>query len=665
MPNEFKIKNGLVVDLGGAQITGSTNIVGSLTVTGGITGSLLGTASFASTASFVDVSGLNVFVQGGNSFGTQALIGTNDNNNLALETSGSIRMFISSSGNVGVGTSTPSASLNVRSAAVITDVAFFQSSANGLCLSFNGSRIGFQTAPGGAMFSPFFGFTQGSNVQIGLGNADASARLHVRGNGATSSTTGLRIENSNASASLVVLDNGNVGIGGEAETSPSYKLRVHGGLWATSFEQLQILNGTSGVGIIGFYDAGASLRLRVYGPHPSEAVKGVLALDRQDLSYTTLSNSIPHSASFFMDHPSFVIRSNNTSANSFFLQNYMFASGALFVTNQPAGGDTSFRFRPSASLTGSTDVFVINTAGVEVIGSGRITGSLTVTGSLNVTQGITGSLFGTASFATSSSRAVSASFASNAALAAEASFVPNTFTQGGNTFGGPATLGTNDTEDLRLISNGDATMVLSSNNETLIVGNTIIGTTNTSPLARLHIQSSGDTSATTALRIETPTTDPLLNVLDNGQIQFNNYTGPSSFTGTAAATLAVDGSGNVITITGGGGGAAFPFTGSAIITGSLTVTGSITNDLLSGSDDRVITATSDGRLKSTNQVIIQAYLDPNGTQASLLNNTSNWNVSGAYVGTTITDTYQGQKHYNTTHFFEAVDNNEWIRLLRV
>jgi hypothetical protein len=48
-----------------------------------------------------------------------------------------------------------------------------------------------------------------------------------------------------------------------------------------------------------------------------------------------------------------------------------------------------------------------------------------------------------------------------------------------------------------------------------------------------------------------------------------------------------------------------------------------------------------------------------------LNNTGNWNASGVYVGTTITGTFQGQKHYNTTHFFEAVDNNEWIRLLRV
>jgi hypothetical protein len=113
--------------------------------------------------------------------------------------------------------------------------------------------------------------------------------------------------------------------------------------------------------------------MRVYGSHPSEAVKGILTLDRQDLEYVTLANSITHTASFYMDHPSFVIRSNNTSANSFFLQNYMYASGALFVTNQPSGGDTSFRFRPSASLVGSTDVFVINTSGAQVTGSLSVT----------------------------------------------------------------------------------------------------------------------------------------------------------------------------------------------------------------------------------------------------------------------------------------------------
>jgi hypothetical protein len=36
MANEFKIKNGLVVDSGGAQVTGSLNTTGSLSITGSI-----------------------------------------------------------------------------------------------------------------------------------------------------------------------------------------------------------------------------------------------------------------------------------------------------------------------------------------------------------------------------------------------------------------------------------------------------------------------------------------------------------------------------------------------------------------------------------------------------------------------------------------------------
>ena len=46
MPQEFKVKNGLIVDQGGATITGS------VIATGGFTGSLQGTASFATTSSF-------------------------------------------------------------------------------------------------------------------------------------------------------------------------------------------------------------------------------------------------------------------------------------------------------------------------------------------------------------------------------------------------------------------------------------------------------------------------------------------------------------------------------------------------------------------------------------------------------------------------------------
>ena len=58
------------------------------------------------------------------------------------------------------------------------------------------------------------------------------------------------------------------------------------------------------------------------------------------------------------------------------------------------------------------------------------------------------------------------------------------------------------------------------------------------------------------------------------QMQLPAYTAASSFAGTAAANLAVDSSGNVITVS-TSGGTVFPYTGNAVITGSLTTTGAI------------------------------------------------------------------------------------------
>ena len=58
------------------------------------------------------------------------------------------------------------------------------------------------------------------------------------------------------------------------------------------------------------------------------------------------------------------------------------------------------------------------------------------------------------------------------------------------------------------------------------------------------------------------------------------------------------------------------------------------------------------------------YIASGTTQADLLDDTNNWDINGEYTGTTITGTFQGYAYYNSDYWFTAVDDNEWIRLIR-
>jgi hypothetical protein len=237
-------------------ISGSNAALNSLTVTNGITGSLFGTASFATSASFL-TSNTNAFIQNGNSFGTTALLGTNDNQSLALETSGSTRMFISSSGNVGIGTTSPVSRLQSNNASTYNN-----STPNGAIIVSN-------LAGGNAIVdigvdTSLLGYIQSRNItstttynlllnplggNVGIGTTTPGNLLSVAGAVSASvfnaNSVVLTTRNFKADLygytgptlsyydgvsivpALTVFDNGNVGIG---TSSPSERLTVSGSL---------------------------------------------------------------------------------------------------------------------------------------------------------------------------------------------------------------------------------------------------------------------------------------------------------------------------------------------------------------------------------------------------------------------------------------------------
>jgi trimeric autotransporter adhesin len=148
---------------------------------------------------------------------------------------GNNSLFVSGSGNVGIGTTTPTQKLEVNGAILIEG----NDTNNKLIL---GANIA-QTFSLGTYFNGFFdtffieysafGTPKLLNIQgngnIGIGTTTPTSRLQVKGSGTTSATTAFRVENANASGSMVVLDDGNVGIG---TTTPSYKLDVAGDIIA-------------------------------------------------------------------------------------------------------------------------------------------------------------------------------------------------------------------------------------------------------------------------------------------------------------------------------------------------------------------------------------------------------------------------------------------------
>jgi len=135
----------------------------------------------------------SAFVQGGNSFGTTANLGTNDNYPLHIETNNATKMTVTTGGYVGIGTTNPGGRLSFGSSINDNIINLYESSNDKYGFGVRSSQLmiysGVQgAASGGITLGKFDGttFTESMRVtnagNVGIGLTNPTARLHVSGN---------------------------------------------------------------------------------------------------------------------------------------------------------------------------------------------------------------------------------------------------------------------------------------------------------------------------------------------------------------------------------------------------------------------------------------------------------------------------------------------------
>ena len=182
------------------DVAGDINFTGELRLSGsaGTSGQFLISQGDSSSPIWQDMSTTldgDYFKLGGNSFGELATLGTNDNYNLAFETNGTTAMTIDTSGNVGIGTTSPSVPLHLSFNSDTTNPwiriedtdTTVGSMAPRLQFFGNGSRIS-EIVANDTLGLQIFGSDGASDVtfsnssgNVGIGTTDPGARLHVDG----------------------------------------------------------------------------------------------------------------------------------------------------------------------------------------------------------------------------------------------------------------------------------------------------------------------------------------------------------------------------------------------------------------------------------------------------------------------------------------------------
>ena len=278
MANEFRIKNGLIVDQGTSQLTGSFLVSGSQTLTGslnvsaGITGSLFGTASNiqGGTANYIPLWNTATSVSSSTIYQSSGNVGIQN-------TSSAYPLTVGTNTAGGGSDFTVQTNSNAAKVVLSSQTSNTQIGANPQGSYFNGM-------PPGASFGSS---TAGARTTIGstLASAGGGTYINFSTNGAN---TGLHVTHNYGSDLMTVLSSGNVGLN---TTTPNATLDVNGNAIVTG--SLTVTNGITG-SLFGTsswaVSASSALSAPLYLPLTGGTISGNLTvIGTSSFAYTTSS----------------------------------------------------------------------------------------------------------------------------------------------------------------------------------------------------------------------------------------------------------------------------------------------------------------------------------------------------------------------------------------